>query len=216
MNTQANEPWLEALQGRATATDRETLEAQGMRQYFEARLAADLQPLNDPMRERRLRNLVEAHVGANALGANRKPAQARGPLSAWLHSWNLGWPALGASAAAVVLGVLIGPMWQSQHSADEDWATPNTPPSVQPGSTTPDVPTPKSFDPNAATSQQEFAEQLRLALSPLGLEVTTEATADGMRISANIPQEQQGPAAQALKPLGLTVPVDGRLRVLVR
>ena len=216
MNTNANEPWVETLQGRSSATDRETLEAQGMRQYFEARLDADLVPLNDPARERRLRNLVEAHFAAEALGTTRKAAKSLNPLSAWLQSWNLGWPALGAAAAAVVLGVLIVPLWQSQNSGDDEWAIPKTLPSEQPGITSPDTPTPKSFDPSAATNPQEFARQVDLALSPLGIETQVETAANGMRISARIPEKQRSAAAQALKPLGLTLPADGHLRVIVR
>lgn len=216
MNTNANEPWVETLQGRSSATDRETLEAQGMRQYFETRLDSDLAPLNDPARERRLRNLVEAHFAAEALIANRQAQKPSSSFRAWLQSWNMGWPALGAAAAAVLLGVLIGPLWQSQNSGHDEWATPKTLPSEQPGIISPDTPTPKSFDPSATTNPQEFARQVGLALSPLGIETQVETAADGMRISARIPEKQRNAAAQALKPLGLTLPADGRLRVIVR
>lgn len=216
MNTNANEPWMETLQGRSPATDRETLEAQGMRRYFEARLESDLEPLIDTARERRLRNLVEAHLAAEAQATARTTAKPSNPLITWLQNWNLGWPAMGAATAAVVLGVLMGPLMQSQNSVDDEWAAPKALPSEQPGTASPGVLTPKSFDPNAATNPQEFANQVRAALSPMGVEINLETAADGMRLSANIPTEQRGAAAQALKPLGLELPADGRLRVLIR
>lgn len=216
MNPNAHEPWLETLQGRGSVTDRETHEAQGMRQYFETRLQADLVPLNDPARERRLRNLVEAHFAADALSATQQAKKPLSPLSAWLQSCNFGWPSLGASAAAVVLGVLIVPLWQNQHSVDDDRATPKTLPSVQPGSTPHGVTRPEFNNSSAATNPQEFANLVRLALTPLGIEITVLPAADGMHIYADIPEEKRNAAAQALKPLGLALPAGSRLHVLVR
>jgi hypothetical protein len=222
VNNQHHEPWLDALQGRSTDTDRETgergetREAQGMRQYFDARLDADLVPLNDAARERRLRNLVESRFAAQALPRIKKNEPSAGMISGWLLSLNLGWPTAGAAATALVLGVLAVPLWQGQNSGADEWETPKTLRSDHGSNPSHPATAPKSLNLHHASTPIEFANQVRAALAPLGLQPQIQTLADGTRISANIPVSQRSAAALALKHLGIEVPVDGRLRVIVR
>lgn len=218
MNQSELDHWEAVLQGRTPATDRDTREAQAIRDYYEATLGPKLAPREDPARERRLRSLVEAQLGTQASQSSTpKPSmpQRVHPFKAWLDRLNLGWPALGAAAAAVVLGVLVGPIWQSQTTAQDEWVVPKSPNANGASS---DGTIPKGFEPGAPVpgSPQDVAEQIRGELAKLGIVARIGKADDGWRVAAEIRPEQRGAAVEALKPFGITVPGDGRLKVLIR
>jgi hypothetical protein len=207
MNVPTQDKWLDVLQGRAEPTDRETREARAIREYILERLEVELTPLSDPEREKRLRNRVEAQFPALAAPA---PEPKESLLKSWFGSWQMGWPTLGAVAAAVVLGVLVVPLMQNQSSPHDDFLTPKvfTPDSAAPAT--------DQVSPEALARAQAFSEQVRQALAPLGVSIQVKPTPTGLEISADIEPEQRAAAAQALTPLGVKMPEDGRLRVLVR
>lgn len=209
MNAPTEDKWLEVLQGHAEPTDRETREAYAMRGYIQQKLDAELVPLNDPEREKRLRNLVEARFPSPAKPVTKLQEST---LTRWFRSWQLGWPTVGAVAAAIVLGVLVVPLMQNQTSPQDD---PSTPKVFTPDSPTPGAPQPQP-SPEALGRADAFSKQVQQALSPLGVTVQVQQTPAGLEISADIAPEQRAAAIQGLTPLGIKLPEDGKLRVIVR
>lgn len=199
--TNMDERWLEVLSGRAEPTDAATREAMGYRKYLE-RCAQDERSDIDEAAYLRTMNFLRAR------GAfERRPVAPHGDgkwraLISRLHV--PGQPgARAAFVATVMLAVVVVPLVLRQPM---------------------DSPQMKGLPPLTAVEENvlvaadpvQQARAIQAALIMNGVEASVEPGAAQLLLTATVAPEDMEAVREALLQFDVTLPPDGRLRILVR
>jgi hypothetical protein len=206
MNPENNDPWFDALAGKAEPGDLGTRQASSLRSFFE--LQDQNTPALDEATQRRIMNALESK-GVFAPIAEPKPVPSAGLLAQalnWLFPQGHVSGRRFAGVAAAVLAVLVLPFVLQSPAGDDD------PYGIKSLPLVPDSPT--AVIDSARPGQ--LAAQLVAALARHGVVAELRVEGADQWVKAKIPADRMAAVQTELVSMGLAVKPDGQLAVQFR
>ena len=203
MVQEQDDRWFQVLAGNAPAQDRDTRQAQQLREYFVAE-AQNTPPL-DEAAQRRIMNLLEA----KGAFAEPKPQQAApgllDKLAAWLLPDGNPFNRHFAGVAAAVLAVMVLPfMLHSPVGEDDPYGIKGG----QGGATPSAVIT--------SASPEQSAAMLMAVLAKHGVAAKLSTEGDARWVQSQVPPDRLAAVQADLVSMGLAASADGSLNVQFR
>ena len=216
-NAQSNDPWLEVLAGRATATDLETRQAAKARDYYLRTAEADMAAPLDEQRLKRLQNMMDVQAAERraSTAAVQTAATERKGLWASLNAWfnppqGGGLRYAGATFAVMALAAVLV---ATRPPTDDDQSMKGLPPGSLGGM--------KGLGDSSlvvVSGGQPLARALTVQAALQRRNITAEVMplGDKARLDASIPAEQQTAVREDLSSLGIIWPGGAGLSIEFR